>query len=308
MRHQKYLNKNIADLSGQIAVVTGANSGLGFEVTRQLAYKGATVVMACRSQAKAEVAREKILRELPSAQLEVMAYDQADFRSIDRFVAALKQLHPRIHVLVCNAGIFNPPRKTELLPGLNLTLGTNFVGLYYLMREITPYLDQAGTPTRVIFVSSIAAYHVPGYRFDHVLGDNISTYEQYANSKLAIDRLFHVLAQGMNLFDFQDRKNVSFFLTHPGITATNITHYFPRWLTRLADFVLKVFVHMPEKAALTITRAAGAPYVFNGSYFVPRGLFEISGLPKKRAFPKRMVKGSGQFIYDVGKYLERIDR
>ncbi len=304
MRHTEYLDKNIADLHGQIAVVTGANSGLGFEVARQLAYKGATVVMACRNLDKAGTAREKILSEIPSAHLEVMVYDQTDFDSINRFIIALKNKYARIHVLVCNAGIFNPPRKAELRPGLNLTLGTNFIGLYYFLREIMPYLDQAGAPTRVVFVSSLAAYHVPGYRFERVLSDNISTYEQYANSKLAIDRLFHVLAQGMNLFDFQDRRNISFYLTHPGVTATNIIHYFPRWLTRLADFVLKVFVHLPDKAALPITLAAGAPHVFNGSYFVPRGLFEISGLPKKRPFPKRMVKGSGQFMYDVGKYVD----
>lgn len=308
MRYTTYLDKNIADLHGQIIVITGANSGLGFEAARQLAYKGATVVMACRNLEKAAAARNKIIDELPTASLEVMAYDQTDFQSIDRFISELKGKHPRIHVIICNAGIFNPPRKAELRPGLNLTLGTNFIGLYYLLRQMTPYLDQAGTPTRVVFVSSIAAYHVPGYPFGKVLTDNISTYEQYANSKMAIDRFFHVLAHGMNLHDFQDRKNVSFFLTHPGVTPTNIIHYFPRWLSRLADFVLRVFVHMPDKAALGITLAAGTPYVFNGSYFVPRGLFEISGLPKKRPFPKRIVKGSGQYIYDVGKYVAQMEK
>jgi NAD(P)-dependent dehydrogenase (short-subunit alcohol dehydrogenase family) len=308
MRYKNYLNQNIADLSGQIIVVTGANSGLGFEATRYLSYKGATIVMACRNIAKAEVSKQTIINENPEAKLDIIAYDQADFASIDAFIGQLKSKYRRIHALVCNAGIYYPQRNLEMKSGLKLTIGTNFIGLYYLLRQITPYLDVVGAPTRVIFVSSLSAYHQRNKAFKAMLKPNQSLFRQYANSKLAIFHFFHVLANGMNLHDFQDRKNVSFFLMHPGVTATHITDNFPNWLSRLAHGFLQFTVHHVDKAALGIVTLAGAQHVFNGSYIVPRGIFEISGFPRKRSFPKRMVRGSGQFIYDVGKYVRDISK
>ena len=306
MRYLNYINKTIADLTGQVIVVTGANSGLGFETTKYLVYKGAHVVMACRNMEKAELAKQDIIEQVPHASLEIIAYDQADFHSIDKFIATLKGNHKRIHALVCNAGIYYPSRDKEMKPGLKLTMGTNFVGLYYLLRQITPYLDVNGAPTRVIFVSSLSAYHQPNRSFEAMINHNYSMFRQYANSKLAIFHLFHVLANGMNLHDFQDRKNVSFFLMHPGVTATHIIDNFPSWFARLARRILNAFVHHVDKASLGIVTLAGAKHVFNGSYLVPRGLFEISGMPRKRSFPKRMIRGSGQFIYDVGKYVEAL--
>lgn len=308
MRYKKYLDSNLSDLTGQTIVITGANSGIGYEASRFLAYKGARIVMACRSKDKAMAAMSKIKQELPEAELDFITYDQADFHAIDRFVAELKQRYTRIDVFVCNAGIFHPRSADEMMaPSLKLTLGTNFIGLYYLMREITPYLDRPGKPTRVIFVTSLSAYHQSNRNFETMRIAKKSLFYQYADSKLAINRLFHVLAQGMNLHDFQDRKNISFFLMHPGVTPTNIINRFPKWFANLARFVLKLIVHHADTSALGIAVLAGAPHVFNGSYLVPRGLFEISGLPRKKQFPKRMIKGSGQFMYDVGRYVKTLE-
>ncbi len=307
MRHKQYLDNNLADLTGQVIVITGANSGLGFEASRFLAYKGATIVMACRNRSKAEEAKRKLLIEFPSGRFNIMEYDQSSFASIDHFISELKQTFPRINALVCNAGIYLPRGDADMAPGLKLTLGTNFIGLYYLLRQITPYLDQPGSPTRILFVSSLSAYHQKNQTFAKMRRSQ-GLFAQYANSKLAINHLFHVLANGMNLHDFQDRKNLSFYLMHPGVTPTNIIHNFPRWFQRLASSFMHVFFHRVDTASLGIAYLAGAPHVFNGAYYVPGGLFEISGLPMKRPFPKRMVRGSGQFIYDVGKFVAGLEK
>jgi len=304
MRHQEYLNEHLDDLSGQVIAITGANSGIGYEAARMLAYKGATIVMACRNLVKAEEAKSKIIAEIPAAKLDIIHYDQSLFKAIDEFIAVLKSRYKRIHALVCNAGIYLPHKEEEMAPGLKLTLGTNFVGLYYLLRQITPYLDQPGFPTRVVMVTSLSAYHQSNRSWADLLHRRQSLFYQYANSKLAINQLFHVLSNGMNLFDFQDRKNVSYFLMHPGVTMTNIIHNFPRWFQRLAQMVMNFLFHHSDTAALSIVLLAGSRHVFNGSYLVPTGPFEISGKPYKRKFPKRMVKGSGQFIYDVGHYVK----
>jgi len=308
VRFKQYINENIGDLTGQVIVITGANSGIGFEASRFLAYRGATIVMACRNLEKAKISAEKIIEENSGAIIHLLPYDQSSFASIDNFIELLKQKFTRINVLICNAGIYSPSRHAEMLPGLKLTIGTNFIGLYYLMRQITPYLDVKGVPTRVVFVSSLSAYHQPIRSLNYILTHNNSLFQQYANSKLAINRLFHVLAAGMNLHDFQDRKNISFYLMHPGVTSTNIIHNFPKWFADLGRFVLRIFVHHADKAALGIALLAGAPHVFNGSYYVPRGFCEISGKPIKKTFPKRMIKGSGQFLYDVGKFVKQLEK
>ncbi len=306
MRYLNYIKKHLQDLSGQVIVITGANSGLGFEATKYLSYQNATVIMACRNIKKATKARADILNEIPDAKLDIMHYDQADFSSIDQFVTELKAKYERIHALICNAGIYFPNKHEEMIPGLKLTLGTNFIGLYYLLRQLMPYLDVSGMPTRVIFVSSLSAYHQQNKSFQSMKSLHHGLFRQYANSKLAINKLFHVLANGMNLHDFIDRKNVSFFLMHPGITMTNIIGNFPKWFQDLARLVMHVLFQKADCAALGIAYLAGAKHVFNGSYLVPGGLFEISGHPKKRSFPKRMVKGSGQFVYDVGKFVKEL--
>jgi len=308
MRYQTYLDTYLPDLAGQIIVITGANSGIGFEAARMLSFKGATVVMACRNLEKATEAKAKIVATNATAKLDILEYDQASLSSINHFVKALKERYPRIHAIVCNAGIYLPPRKEVMDHDLRLTIGTNFIGLYYLLRQMTPYIDKPGAPTRVIFVSSISAYHQRHRSWDYLLNHRQTLFQQYANSKLAINKLFHVLANGMNLYDFQDRKNVSYFLMHPGVTATNIIHNFPKWFQRLAWAFLTLFVHHSDKAALGIVYLAGSKHVFNGSYYVPRGLFEISGMPEKRPFPKWMVQGSGQFMYDVGHYVQKLEK
>ncbi len=308
MKHQRWIDENIADLTGQIVVITGANSGIGFYATEYLASKGATVVMACRSLDKGHAAAQTIRDHIPNAQLDVLRYDQASYASIRAFLEALKAKYPRIHVLVMNAGIFHPDKFAKTAEGSPLTIGTNFLGLYYLLRKGISYFDQGNPQTRLIFVSSLVATTTKIKSFQFLTEEKGGAYHQYCLSKTAIDKLFSVLANGVNLYDFPERKNISFTLMHPGVTNTNIIHSYPKGLRKAGHFVLSSFTHAPWTARLGIVYLAGAPYVFNGSVYAPRGPFEISGLPMKTLLPRHIGRGSGQFIYEVGHLVSRLEK
>ena len=109
-RIDKYIEKNIKDVTNKNIVITGANSGIGFESMMVLAKKGANVIMACRSLKRAQNAKEKVLKEYPNALIDIIEYDQSSFESIDNFINNLFKKYSKIDVLVCNAGIFHPEK------------------------------------------------------------------------------------------------------------------------------------------------------------------------------------------------------
>jgi len=308
MKYLPWIKSNIADMHGKTVVITGANSGIGYFAAQTLAFQGAHVIMACRSLERGEAALAAIHQEVPFAELELMLYDQASFQSIDHFVTELKSKHKRIDVLVLNAGIFHPHKKIKTAEGLPLTIGTNFVGMYYLLKRLISFLDQGPEQTRVIFVGSIAG-SLTQLKDPKILSIECgSAYRQYAQSKIAIAKLFHVLANGVNLYDFPERKHINFYLMHPGVTNTNIVNSYPPGFRRAAHIALSAFTHTAEKAALGIVYLAGAPFVFNGAVYGPRGLFEISGFPSKTKLPRHIAHGSGQFIFDAGHLVESLEK
>jgi NAD(P)-dependent dehydrogenase (short-subunit alcohol dehydrogenase family) len=308
MKYLPWVKRNIADMHGKTVVITGANSGIGYFAAQTLAFQGAHVIMACRSLERGEAALANIHQEVPNAELELMQYDQASFQSIEHFATELKSKHKRIDVLVLNAGIFHPHKKVKTAEGLPLTIGTNFIGMYYLLKKLIAFLDQGPEQTRVVFVGSIAGsvtqLNDPGF----LANESGGAYKQYAQSKVAIAKLFHVLANGVNLYDFPERKHINFYLMHPGVTNTNIINSYPRGFRKVAHIALSAFTHSAEKAALGIVYAAGAPYVFNGAVYGPRGLFEISGFPHKTKLSRHIAHGSGQFIFDAGHLVEKIEK
>lgn len=309
MKYQKYLQKNLPDLSGKTILITGANSGLGLASSKLLAFQGAEIIMACRSKEKALKAKEEILKEVPNAKLTTLEYDQTDFEIIDQFVITLKNTVPAIDALICNAGIFHP-RKKKLINQTPITSMTNFFGLYYFLNKMTTYLNESGKQkgqlTRVVLVTSLAGYYRKKLNLKALTNSKLSFFKQYKNSKKAVNVLFHGLNTGLNLFDFSSRENISYHLAHPGVSHTNIIQGYKLSFQRLATFIMKIFLPNPYKASLPIVYSAGSKYLKNGSFMGPGGLFEIAGYPRYLAYPEYVVKGSGQFLYEVGKYIMEI--
>jgi NAD(P)-dependent dehydrogenase (short-subunit alcohol dehydrogenase family) len=273
----------VADIptqSGRIAIVTGANSGLGSETALALAAKGAHVVLACRDAARAQVAVDMIRAATPTASLEVIPLDLASLASIRAFADAFDKRHAKLDLLCNNAGVLAIPRRTTS-DGFEMQLGTNHLGHFALTGLLLQrLLDTAGS--RVVSVSSTA--HRPGkMHFDDLqLERNYGKWKAYAQSKLA-----------NLLFSFElDRRlrkagaSVISVAAHPGYAATNLQTVAAKMegsklSERVFEFGNSLFAQSAAMGALPTLYGATAGAVQGGDYYGPDRFFESWGHPKK---------------------------
>ncbi|MHB8611948.1 MAG: oxidoreductase [Candidatus Dormibacteraceae bacterium] len=304
---KKWTAEEIPDQHDRIAIVTGANSGLGRIVARELARRGAEVVIASRDHAKGAEAARETRAAFPSASVEAAQLDLADLSSIRSFAERIRADHHHIDLLVNNAGVMAAPyRKT--VDGFELQLGTNHLGHFALTGLLLPLLRER-PGARVVTVSSNS--HQRGQmRFDDLQGERrYSRWGAYAQSKLA-NLLFafelnrRLKAAGWGLVSVA---------AHPGYSATNLQLSGPppheRLLMRLAN---RLVAQSAEMGALPLLYAATAPGLGGGSYVGPDGLREMRGHPvavqaSKRAYDqedaRRLWDASEQLTgvrYDFG--------
>jgi NAD(P)-dependent dehydrogenase (short-subunit alcohol dehydrogenase family) len=261
---------NIPDLTGKFAIVTGANSGIGYEMARALARKGATVILACRNKDKGEAAVRQIAQEYPEAKAELMELDLSDLASVRRFTDEFIGKYGRLDILINNAGIMATPfgRTTD---GFELQFGTNHLGHFALTGLLLDLIIRA-PGVRVVTVSS------GGHRFGKIDFDNLNgekDYDRrgaYAQSKLA-NLLFTYELQRRFESAGIDALSVA---AHPGWTVTNLQVHW-RMLQVLNPFIGQE----PVMGALPALYAATAPDVQGGDYYGPRGWQELRGHPTR---------------------------
>ena len=276
MKYQKWINKHLTDLSGKRVIVTGGNSGIGFEAARGFLSLGATLTLACRSKARADAALTRLRAEFPSGDVTALPLDLAELASIDAFCALLNGQQAKIDIVLHCAGVYYPNTPTTK-DGFPTTCGVNFLGTAYLAERLLPFMTNEG---KMIFTTSL----VDRFGKEKVAtGHEKEGYAAYARSKHLLSALCLRLSQMRN------GSMPSFIATHPGITATDLlsptkTTHKPLF-SRLGHAFLYLFTHSPEKAALT---ALFATVSENGDCIGPRGLFGISGYPRKTAFCRRV--------------------
>jgi NAD(P)-dependent dehydrogenase (short-subunit alcohol dehydrogenase family) len=261
---------SVPDQRGRTAIVTGANTGLGFETARVLAERGATVILACRDPQKGDAALARIRAEMPSAQASVEALDLSDLDSVRDFAARFEAAHARLDLLIANAGVMAPP-KARTKQGFELQFGTNHLGHFALTGHLLPLLEK--TPkSRVVVVSSIA------HRFGSIELDDLSFEKRgynagaaYGQSKLA--NLLFVLELGKRLTQRGSTTLVT--AAHPGWTATELQRY-----SALARVGNALFAMKPIDGALPTLRAATDPTAEMGTYYGPSRFFEVNGPPE----------------------------
>jgi NAD(P)-dependent dehydrogenase (short-subunit alcohol dehydrogenase family) len=229
--NRRWTTQDMPALQGRRALVTGANRGLGLEITRALARAGATVVMACRDVSKAKAAAAQLQAEIPAARIEVMAVDLAELESIRRFAGEFTARHATLDILCNNASaILVPFAKTR--DGFEMHLGTNVIGTYALTLRLLGCL-RAAPGARIVNTASLAHRLTPGMDFEdpHFARKPYQDMDAYGKSKL-----------GTLLFTFElDRRlrqagvPVIAVAAHPGYTATNLDlgSFFMRLSTRL---------------------------------------------------------------------------
>lgn len=278
--YNKYLDK-FPSLEGKNIIVTGANSGLGFETCRHLIYKKANVIMACRNLKKANEAKEKLLKENNLAKIKIYQYDQSSFESIREFKNNIVNDNIKIDALICNAGVYYPKKKYLTKDGFELTFGTNYLGTYYLLKCLNGYLEQCDS--RIIIVTSLTGMLSKHYQLNDI--NNLNRNDVYSYSKYCLSRLCYEL--DLNSI------NCKYYLIHPGICQTNIISSeqtgLPNWFSKIGHAFLYVFVHSATKASLCDIKALTTNEK-QKKYIKPRGLFAISGYPTLKKYPKYAKK------------------
>ncbi len=275
MTQHKWTTADIPDLTGKVMIVTGANTGLGFETAKELARKGAQVVLACRSLEKGQDAARRIQAEIPHARLDPMVLDLASLRSVRAFAEAFRARYDRLDRLINNAGIMMTPYgKTE--DGFEQQFGVNHLGHFALTGLLIDHL--LATPgARVVNVSS-NAHRWGEMDFANLMFEQggYSPTKAYARSKLA-NLLFTYELQRR----FQARgADAMAVAAHPGTSRTELTRYLEqRWYVRLLMPLMAPFSQSAAMGALPTLRAATDPNVRGGEYYGPDGFMEMKGYP-----------------------------
>ena len=271
MSNKKWTEDDIGDLSGKVAVVTGANSGIGYETARALAEKGADVVMACRSVQKGNEAADKIRALEPRGSVEVMQLNLADLDSVRQFVEAFNAQHDRLDLLINNAGIMMTPYG-KTAQGFEQQFGVNHLGHFALTGLLFERIKET-SGSRVVTVSS--TYHRLGkIDFDDLHCEEKAYGRQtaYGQSKLANLLFTYELQRKM------DRAGLDMVAVaaHPGWSETNLQRH-----AGLFDFMNRFVAQDAAMGALPTLYAATAPDVRGGDYYGPEGFMERAGYPKK---------------------------
>ncbi|MEV6972637.1 oxidoreductase [Kitasatospora sp. NPDC093806] len=271
---EQWSTDRIPDQTGRVCVVTGANSGLGLATARALARRGAHVVLAVRDEERGRRAAAAIKAEHPGARLDVRRLDLADLDSVRAFAGRLRADHPRLDVLVNNAGVLAPPR-TLSPQGHELQFAVNHLGHFALTGLLLDALA-AGRDPRVVTVSSLN--HRKGrIRFDDLTGARgYKPMAFYDQSKLA-NALF---GRELHLRLTASGSRVRSLLAHPGYTATDLQTDGPTGLVRLLfGGLLRPLAQRPADGALPQLYAATEPAARGGEFIGPDGRGELRGAP-----------------------------
>lgn len=282
-----WTDADIPDQSGRVAVVTGANGGLGYETARALARNGAHVVMAARDVEKAERARRQLIAEVADALLEVVPLDLASLASVEHAAAMILDSHPRLDLLINNAGVMaTPERRTA--DGFELQLASNHLGHFVLTARLLPALSRS-TGSRVVSVTSTARHF--GRPVDpenpHLRG-RYDPWRAYGQSKLA--NLHFAIELNRRLRDAG--AHTESLVAHPGLSNTGLqgasvhstgggtSQRFFHWLARGTGM-------SPSRGALPQLRAATDPRARGGQLYAPR--FVNNGPPVRRPLVGRSL-------------------
>ncbi|PDV96722.1 oxidoreductase [Candidatus Chloroploca asiatica] len=277
---RKWTQLDIPDLTAKVVVITGANSGLGFESARTLASKGATIVMAVRTPAKGEQARAEILKAHPSAVIEVMRLDMADLSSVREFADAFVAKYERLDILLNNAGLMAIPRQ-ETVDGFEMQLGVNHLGHFALTGHLIATLVK--TPKARIHNVSSSANFAGRINFDDLMGKrNYGRWEAYGQSKLANIFFTFELQKRLHAAGFDTITNTS----HPGLVIGNLQEnsvaqsgtQLEALLYRVIQPILAQDIHM---GVLPMLYGMTAPDAKGGVFYGPE-TFNMRGYPAEQ--------------------------
>ncbi|HEV7399654.1 MAG TPA: oxidoreductase [Solirubrobacterales bacterium] len=272
---EKWTAEQIPDQAGRVAVVTGANSGLGLVTARELARAGAEVVLACRNTDKGEAALGSIREEVPDASVSVEALDLSSLDSVRAFAERFSTARGSLDLLVNNAGLMAPPRG-ETADGFELQIGTNHLGHFALTGLLLARLE-GREDARVVTLTS-GAHRIGKIGFDDLQSERrYGRWRAYSQSKLANILFAFELERRLRASD----SSVKSLAAHPGYAATNLQSAAPPALDRATMAITnRLFAQSAAMGALPTLYAATRPNLDGGLFIGPDGFEGARGHPK----------------------------
>ena len=267
---EKWNIDQVSSQFGKVAIVTGANSGIGFEVTLGLVKKDFEVIMACRNMQKAEEAKVKILKIHPKAKVNPMNIDTSSLDEVKKFANLFLKKYNKLNLLVNNADIMMSPYKiTE--DGFENQFATNYIGHFALTGLLLPILTNT-KDSRIISLSSLS------YKWSEILFDDFHFGKGYRKTKAYGQSKRACL---MFAFELQRRLSAAGFETisvaaHPGLSKTNLDQYYPALIRPFGN----LFLQPGAKGALPILYAALDKDLKGGEFIGPDGFQQMRGFPK----------------------------
>jgi retinol dehydrogenase-12 len=273
-------------MKGKICLVTGANSGIGFETAKALARMGARVGLVCRAPAKCEETKSAILQAVPDAELDSFAADLSSQAEIRRVAADIIRTYPKIDVLINNAGIVENTFKRSV-DGIEMTFAVNHLA-YFLLTNLLLEPIKAAAPSRIINVSS-AAHFGARMDFDDLQGEKgYNGWRAYSQSKLANILFTYELARRLA------GTGVTVNCLHPGVIGTKLFRNLG-----IINTLAGIFLSSPEKGAETSVYLASSPEVegVTGKYFDNKRAVPSSSASYNEADAKRLWQISAELTH-----------
>jgi NAD(P)-dependent dehydrogenase (short-subunit alcohol dehydrogenase family) len=297
----KWTPQQITPQQDRLSIVTGANSGIGYQTARYLSRAGATVILACRNQEKGEAARAKLISENPAARVELRVLDVADLDSVRRFAAEFANEGRPLDLLINNAGVMAIPERRTTPQGFEMQFGTNHLGHFALTGLLLPALLRQPN-SRVVTVASIA--HRGGkLNFDDLNAErSYDARGAYQQSKLAN------LVFGLE-FDRRLRARsaaTASVIAHPGVAVTNIVSngMGTGMKGRIVGALLPLVAQSDDRGAWPLLYAATSPQAHGGGYYGPDGIAEIKGTPVEvKPKPHALDPAAGKRLWEVSETL-----
>jgi len=292
----RWTEADIPDQTGRVAIVTGANTGIGYDAARALAEHGATVVLACRNDEKAAEAASRIAKRAPEADVTMVGLDLSDLSSVRAAAETIRSTRDRIDLLVNNAGVMMPPYGVTM-DDFELQFGTNHLG-HFALTGLLLDLVMASPGSRVVTVSSGA------HRFGRIDFDDLQSKANYRRARAYGQSK---LANLLFTFELQRRLHASGSATiavaaHPGSSNTELSRHFAS--AGVMKAIGPVMGQSAAMGALPTLRAATDPAVQGGEYYGPRGPLEQRGYPKRVGSNKRSQDlAVAQRLWDVSEHL-----
>jgi NAD(P)-dependent dehydrogenase (short-subunit alcohol dehydrogenase family) len=287
---------DIPPQKGKVAIVTGGNSGTGYETALGLSRAGATVVLAARSVERGLSAVGRVLAAVPGANISFEALDLASLASVAAFAARIAQAHERVDILINNAGVMMPPQRRTTADGFEMQFGTNYLGHFALTAHLLPVLSAA--KARVVQLSSVAHKRGAINFADPQSTRSYRPYAVYAQSKLAM------LMFALELQRQSDAHGWALLslAAHPGVATTALVdngmgNGLPGKLTKV---LTRLIGQTAAAGALPVLFAATAPGVVAGGYYGSVGFQEMRGpVGTAKIMPQALDQAAARRLWDL---------